>query len=78
VISGLDKAAELDDVYVFHAGTAAIDGRCVTGGGRVLGVTALGATVQQAIEQAYRGVERITWTGVQYRRDIGNKALNRG
>jgi phosphoribosylamine--glycine ligase len=78
VISGLDKAAELDDVHVFHAGTVAIDGRSVTGGGRVLGVTALGATVQQAIEQAYRGVERITWTGVQYRRDIGKKALNRG
>jgi phosphoribosylamine--glycine ligase len=77
-ISGLDKAAELDDVYVFHAGTAAKDGRCVTGGGRVLGVTALGATVRQAIEQAYRGVERITWSGVQYRRDIGKKALNRG
>jgi phosphoribosylamine--glycine ligase len=77
-ISGLDKAAELDDVYVFHAGTVAKDGQCVTSGGRVLGVTALGATVRQAIEQAYRGVERITWPGVQYRRDIGTKALNRG
>ena len=77
-INGLDKAAELDDVYVFHAGTAAKDGRCVTSGGRVLGVTALGETVRQAIEQAYRGVERITWPGVQYRRDIGKKALNRG
>ena len=77
-ISGLDRAAELDDVYVFHAGTAAKDGRCVTSGGRVLGVTALGETVRQAIEQAYRGVERITWPGVQYRRDIGKKALNRG
>lgn len=77
-ISGLDKAAELDDVYVFHAGTAAKDGRCVTSGGRVLGVTALGETVQKAIERAYQGVERITWQGAQYRRDIGHKALNRG
>ncbi|KAB0670188.1 phosphoribosylamine--glycine ligase [Oryzomonas sagensis] len=77
-ISGLDKAAELDDVFVFHAGTAAKDGACVTSGGRVLGVTALGATVQQAIERAYQGVGRITWQGVQYRTDIGKKALNRG
>jgi len=77
-ISGLDKAAELDDVFVFHAGTAAKEGRCVTSGGRVLGVTALGETVRQAIEQAYRGAERITWPGVQYRTDIGKKALNRG
>ncbi|KAA0889019.1 phosphoribosylamine--glycine ligase [Oryzomonas rubra] len=77
-ISGLDKAAELDDMVVFHAGTAAKDGACVTSGGRVLGVTALGATVQQAIERAYQGVGRITWQGVQYRTDIGKKALNRG
>ncbi|KAB0664186.1 phosphoribosylamine--glycine ligase [Oryzomonas japonica] len=77
-ISGLDKAAELDDVVVFHAGTAAKGGACVTSGGRVLGVTALGATVQQAIERAYQGVGRITWQGVQYRTDIGKKALNRG
>ncbi|HEY4744429.1 MAG TPA: phosphoribosylamine--glycine ligase, partial [Desulfuromonadaceae bacterium] len=77
VISGLDEAAQLDDVYVFHAGTALKDERCVTSGGRVLGVTALGATVQEAIEQAYQGVERITWPGVQFRRDIGQKALGR-
>jgi len=77
-ISGLDKAAELDDLFVFHAGTAAKEGQCVTSGGRVLGVTALGATVQQAIEKAYLGVGRITWPGAQYRTDIGKKALNRG
>jgi len=77
VISGLDEAAQLDDVYVFHAGTALKDERCVTSGGRVLGVTALGGTVQAAIEHAYRGVERITWSGVQFRRDIGRKALSR-
>jgi phosphoribosylamine--glycine ligase len=76
-ISGLDEAAQLDDVYVFHAGTSLKDSRCVTSGGRVLGVTALGNTVQDAINQAYQGVERITWPGVQFRTDIGKKALER-
>ncbi len=77
VISGLDEAAELDGVYVFHAGTSLKDGRCVTNGGRVLGVTALGDTVQDAIARAYEGVGRITWPGVQFRRDIGKKAIGR-
>ncbi len=77
VISGLDEAAELDGVYVFHAGTSLEDGRCVTNGGRVLGVTALGDTVQDAIARAYEGVGRITWPGVQFRRDIGKKAIGR-
>jgi phosphoribosylamine--glycine ligase len=76
-ISGLDDADGLDDVYVFHAGTALKDDRCVTNGGRVLGVTALGDTVQQAIDRAYQGVGRITWPGVQFRTDIGRKALGR-
>jgi len=76
-IAGLDEAATLDDVYVFHAGTAARDGACVTNGGRVLGVTALGASVQQAIDTAYRAVGCISWNGVQFRRDIGKKALGR-
>jgi phosphoribosylamine--glycine ligase len=77
VINGLEQAAQLDDVYVFHAGTAARDDVCVTSGGRVLGVTALGDTVQSAIDRVYQGVARITWSGVQYRKDIGKKALNR-
>lgn len=76
-ILGLGEAAKLDDLYVFHAGTNLKDGRCVTNGGRVLGVTALGESVQKAIELAYRGVDRISWPGVQYRRDIGKKALTR-
>lgn len=76
-ILGLGEAAKLDDLYVFHAGTNLKDGRCVTNGGRVLGVTALGDSVQKAIELAYRGVDRISWPGVQYRRDIGKKALTR-
>ena len=77
VISGLDQAAEINDLYVFHAGTAEKDGACVTAGGRVLGVTALGTTVRDAITSAYQGVSRITWAGVQYRSDIGKKALER-
>jgi phosphoribosylamine--glycine ligase len=77
VINGLADAAQLEDVYVFHAGTAQKDESCVTNGGRVLGVTALGDTVQESITGAYRAVERINWNGVQFRRDIGKKALGR-
>ncbi len=76
-IEGLEEAAGLEDVFVFHAGTSSKNCICVTNGGRVLGVTALGSTVQKAIEKAYRGVARITWPGVQYRKDIGNKAIGR-
>jgi phosphoribosylamine--glycine ligase len=76
-IAGLDEAATVDDVYVFHAGTAIRDGACVTNGGRVLGVTALGDSVQLAIDTAYRAVGRISWQGVQFRTDIGRKALGR-
>ena len=76
-ISGLEQAAEVDDLYVFHAGTALKNGNCVTNGGRVLGVTALGTTVKNAIAAAYQGVSKISWLGVQYRTDIGKKALER-
>jgi len=77
VITGIEAAEELADVTVFHAGTAEKDGQIVTAGGRVLGVTALGATVAAAIERAYQGVDKIFWRGVQFRRDIGKKALGR-
>jgi phosphoribosylamine--glycine ligase len=76
-IEGLDQAAAIDDLVVFHAGTASKDGRVVTAGGRVLGVTGLGATVAEAIDKAYSGVRAIAWPGVHYRSDIGRKALNR-
>lgn len=76
-ITGLDLAATLPDTYVFHAGTTMKGGACVTNGGRVLGVTALGETVRDAISGAYRGVGCITWPGVQFRTDIGRKALDR-
>jgi phosphoribosylamine--glycine ligase len=77
LISGLDKAAALEDLFVFHAGTARRDGAYCTNGGRVLGVTALGETVKDAIARAYDGVAAISWPGVQYRTDIGKKALGR-
>lgn len=77
LISGLDQAAGIENLFVFHAGTAGKDGAYCTNGGRVLGVTALGNTVQDAIARAYQGVAAITWSGVQYRTDIGKKALGR-
>ena len=77
VITGLDQAANIPNLVVFHAGTAIKEGACVTNGGRVLGVTARGATVKDAIDRAYQGVNQITWPGVQFRKDIGHKALNR-
>jgi phosphoribosylamine--glycine ligase len=76
-ISGLDAVANMTDVVVFHAGTAYKEDAVVTAGGRVLGVTALGETVQQAVDRAYRAVDEIKWENVHYRTDIGGKALKR-
>lgn len=77
VISGLDELSDLSDVVVFHAGTAKKDGRVVTSGGRVLGVTALADDLKAARDKAYAAVEKISFSGVQYRHDIGDKALKR-
>jgi phosphoribosylamine---glycine ligase len=74
VIHGLDGAGG-EDVVVFHAATAARDGHTVTVGGRVLGVTALGASLETAIQRAYESVPAITFEGMHYRKDIGQKAL---
>ncbi len=78
-ITGLDEAARMEDLVVFHAGTSEKDGekegRIVTSGGRVLGVTALGSGIKEAKENAYKAVEKIHWDGAYYRRDIGAKAL---
>ena len=76
-IYGLEEAAAMEDVVVFHAGTARSHGDTVTSGGRVLGVTALGPTIQNAISKAYEATDRITFENVHYRRDIGYRALNR-
>nr|WP_320048529.1 phosphoribosylamine--glycine ligase [uncultured Desulfuromonas sp.] len=77
VIEGIDAANAVDGVRVFHAGTAEKDGKIVTAGGRVLGVTGWGETVADAISKAYEGADKIQWNGMQMRRDIGQKALNR-
>jgi len=74
-IRGLEDAAKLPDVKVFHAGTASKDGQVVTNGGRVLGVTALGKDLKAAQAAAYAAVEKIHFEGAQYRRDIAAKAL---
>ncbi len=76
-ITGLAAAAPLADVMVFHAGTARRGDTIVTNGGRVLGVTALGRDISDAIDRAYRAVEKIRWDGVHYRTDIGRKAVKR-
>jgi phosphoribosylamine--glycine ligase len=77
VITGLRAAARLKDVVVFHAGTELAGGKVVTSGGRVLGVTALGKDIPDAIARSYRAVEKIHWDGVHCRTDIGRKALGR-
>jgi phosphoribosylamine--glycine ligase len=75
VITGLEDAAELDGVTVLHAGTRLDDeGRFVTAGGRVLGVTATGPTIAEARSRAYSGAERIEWSGMHYRTDIAADA----
>ncbi len=77
VIEGLDDAAALDG-KVFHAGTALNDqGQVVTAGGRVLCATAIGRTVSEAQQQAYRLAEKIHWNGCFYRKDIGYRAISR-
>ncbi|TFG73954.1 MAG: phosphoribosylamine--glycine ligase, partial [Chrysiogenales bacterium] len=74
-IHGVDEADAMDDVKVFHAGTTLVDGKLVTNGGRVLGVTALGDTIAEAKARAYEAVGKITWTDCYFRRDIGDKAI---
>lgn len=73
-ILGLEGPFE-DGVTIFHAGTTKVDGKIVTSGGRVLGVTAIDKNIEKAIEKVYRGVGRITFDGAYYRKDIATKAL---
>jgi phosphoribosylamine--glycine ligase len=74
-IDGLQAAADVPGALVFHAGTSRRDGQIVTAGGRVLTVVGRGASHREAIDVAYRAVSRIGFEGMQYRRDIGRKAL---
>ena len=77
VIEGLGEVSKMKDTFVFHAGTSLKDGRIVTNGGRVLGVTGLGDGIPMAIENAYQAVRKIFWEDVHYRSDIGFKALKK-
>lgn len=76
-IAGVEEAERLPGVTVFHAGTALSDDQLVTAGGRVLGVTALGADIPVAIGKAYEAVGKICFEGIHFRKDIGKKALAR-
>ena len=75
-ITGLDEA-EAAGTVVFHAGTAKKDGKIVTAGGRVLGITARGKDVRQAVDKAYEGVSKIHFDGAEFRKDIAHRALER-
>jgi phosphoribosylamine--glycine ligase len=74
-ITGLEAAGQVEDVKVFHAGTRLDQGRVLTDGGRVLGVTALGATISAAKLQAYTAVQKVRWPGAWCRKDISDRAL---
>ena len=75
LIKGLDTLRDRDDVMVFHGGTKRVGKEYYTSGGRVLGVTAMGKTYRDAINKAYDAVSCIEFEGMQYRKDIGHKAL---
>ena len=75
-IGGLDETKNIENLWVFHAGTSKIGNKVVTNGGRVLGVTSLGTNFEDAIDRAYKGVSLIKWDGAYFRRDIGRKALS--
>jgi phosphoribosylamine--glycine ligase len=74
-ITGLESAAAVPGVEVFHAGTALVDGQYLTSGGRVLAVTATGDSLESALQRAYDGIGKIHFDGMYYRRDIGHRAL---
>ncbi len=75
IVVGVLNAAQEKDVVVFHAGTKIIEQNVTTNGGRVLGVSATGDTLRDSLDKAYRAIEKISFKGMQYRRDIGKKTL---
>ncbi len=77
VISGIDTAQNVHNTMVFHSGTKLSGSDVLTNGGRVLGVTSLGRTVEEAIDRVYEAVSKISWQKFYYRKDIAKKALNR-
>ena len=74
-IRGLNRAKQTEDVLIFHAGTKKQKGGIFTNGGRVLGVTATDKSMEKAIQKAYSAVDKIEFEGMQYRKDIGNRAI---
>jgi phosphoribosylamine--glycine ligase len=75
-ITGIEEASKMEDIIIFHAGTKLNEnGELVTNGGRVLGVSAIGKTLEEALAKAYKAVDKISFEGMQYRKDIGQKAL---
>lgn len=74
-LSGLARAAQVPGVQVFHSGTSRVGNQLVTSGGRVLGVTAAGDSLPEALARAYQAIAEIEFEGVYYRRDIGHRAL---
>jgi len=77
-IRGLEKLQGWQRGFVFHAGTVEKQGRVLTSGGRVLGVTALGSDIQEAVREVYRAIGEIQWDGMHYRKDIAQRALRQG
>ncbi len=77
IINGIKEANLIENVTVFHAGTKKENNKVLTNGGRVLGVTGLGNSIKDAIDSAYLGVEKINFEKAQFRKDIGQKALER-
>ncbi|MBR0142528.1 MAG: phosphoribosylamine--glycine ligase, partial [Ruminococcus sp.] len=75
-MNGFDDKGQIDGCFVYHAGTKlSEDGKFLTNGGRVIGVTAKGDTLQNALDTAYKGVSGISFEGAHYRKDIGQRAL---
>jgi phosphoribosylamine--glycine ligase len=76
-ITGLDAAAKVEGVEIFHSGSSQVDGQILTAGGRVLGVTAAAPSLEEALGRAYQAMARIHFDGIYYRRDIGHRTLRR-
>ena len=75
-MQGMDDKGQVDGVFIYHAGTKFTDGKFLTNGGRVLGVTATGETLQAALDKSYAAVKKISFDGAHYRTDIGQRALS--
>jgi phosphoribosylamine--glycine ligase len=76
-ITGLAAAAQVPGVQVFHSGSSLAGDQVLTAGGRVLGVTAAGESLEQALARAYQALAEIHFEGIYFRRDIGHRALRR-